>query len=86
MEMRMDSIMPLCVIPFLQVETSKAGPLATWDLSWELNQGGEHNGEQRNRRSVHSKPTCSNDEGRAVVTPLLPVSYSTRTSYLTRST
>lgn len=34
-EIRMDSIMPLCVIPSLRVETSIAGPLATWEQSLE---------------------------------------------------
>lgn len=34
-EIRTDSIMPLCVIPSLRVETSIAGPLATWEPSLE---------------------------------------------------
>lgn len=55
MKIRMDSIMPLCVIPFLRVETSEAGPLAIWEPNW-LNQGREHNGVQGNRHSVYYQP------------------------------
>lgn len=84
MEIRMDSIMPLCVIPSLRMETSKAGPLATWEPSWELNQESEHNGVQGNRHSVHYKPSCNKDKGEAIgETPLLCALHSTQTSYLT---
>lgn len=34
-----DSVMPLCVILSLQVETSVAGPLATWELSLRAEPG-----------------------------------------------
>lgn len=34
-DIRTGGIMPLCVIPSLRVQTSIAGPLATWELSLE---------------------------------------------------
>ena len=79
--------MPLCVIPSLRVETSIAGPLATWELSLEGWVRGVNIMVYRETDTVldtRSKPTPNKDKGKVNgETPLLSASYNTQASYLT---